>query len=147
MKVGGTFRLSVVVALLVAAYYGITGYMTAIKSEQENQRMWMTLRCGERFLDRDMSRYAIDPSRPEVIDIGKAGCSDGRFLATFEEIRGALASPEPPEWWRGFGHVFRSELEWALFAAFGAFMAVNLAGFLFRWVLAGYRDNRSRREP
>jgi hypothetical protein len=119
MKVGGTFRLSVMIALLVAAYYGITGYMAAMDVEQENRRLWTTLRCGERFLGQDMSRYAgPDPDRPEVIDIGRAGCSNGRFLATFYEIREALAHPDPPE--PGFGQVFQYKLLEALFAAFGA---------------------------
>jgi hypothetical protein len=30
-----------------------------------------------------------------LIDIGKAGCSSDRFLATFDEIRTARASAEP----------------------------------------------------
>lgn len=141
----GTFRLSIVVALLVAAYFGIAGYKTAMDAEQENRKLWMTLRCGERFLGRDMSSYT-SPVRPEVFDIGKAGCSDTSFWATFEEIREAVAHPDPPEWWRGFGEVFRSKLEEALFPVLAAFVAVNLAGFLFlgarglfRWVRAGYR--------
>jgi hypothetical protein len=140
----GTFRLSIVIALLVAAYFGISGYMAALNSEQENRKHWMTLRCGERFLGRDMSSYS-SPDRPEVIDIGRAGCSDTRFLATFAEIREALAHAEPPEWWRGFGEVFRSKFYEALFAALAAFVAVNLVGFLFlgargvlRRVRAGY---------
>jgi hypothetical protein len=34
--VRGTFRLSIVIALLVAAYYGITGYMAAMRADDEN---------------------------------------------------------------------------------------------------------------
>jgi hypothetical protein len=70
----GTFRLSVVIALLVAGYFGITGYMAALEREQANWKLWNTLRCGERFLGQDMSRYR-SPVRPEVFDIGSAGCS------------------------------------------------------------------------
>src|SRR5262245_7640380 len=98
----GTFRLYIVIALLVAAYYGLTGYMVARKSDQENRQLWTTLRCGERFLDRDMSAYR-SPVRPEVFDIGKAGCSTSTSWATFQEIREAAAQSEPPEYWRGFG--------------------------------------------
>jgi predicted PurR-regulated permease PerM len=139
----GTFRLSVVVALLVAVYYGISGYIAARNSEYENWKLWTTLRCGERFLDKDMSGYTNDG---RVFDIGRAGCSDTRFLATFEEIREALTQSEPPEVWRGFGEVFRFKLYEALFTALAAFVAVNLAGLLFlgacglfRWVRSGYR--------
>jgi hypothetical protein len=91
-----------------------------------------------------MSRFA-SPSRPEVIDIGKAGCSNSSFFATFDEIREAVALRDPPTEWRGFGEVFHFKLFEALFAALGAFLAVNLAGVLFlgarglfRWVRTGY---------
>jgi len=66
----GTFRLSIVTALLVAIYYGITGYMAVMEREQANWKLWNTLRCGARFLDQDMSKYT-SPVRPEVIDIGR----------------------------------------------------------------------------
>jgi hypothetical protein len=141
----GTLRLSVVIALLVAAYYGISGYFAALDVEKANRKLWSTLQCGERFLGQDMTRFA-SPSRPEVIDIGKAGCSNSSFFATFDEIREAVARPDPPAEGRGFGDVFPFKLLDALFAALGAFLAVNLLGFLFlgarslfRWVRAGYR--------
>jgi hypothetical protein len=53
----GTFRLSIVIAVLVAAYYGISDYMAAVNSNAEDMRIWTTLRCGERFLGQDMSSY------------------------------------------------------------------------------------------
>jgi hypothetical protein len=139
----GTFRLSVVVALLVAVGYGIWGYVAATRADDENWRIWTTLRCGERFLGQDMSKY-ISPVRPEVIDIGSAGCSNERFWATFEEIRDAVRRSEP-EGIR-FNEVFRYNLYGALFNAVAALVLVNLTGFvllgargLFRWVRAGYR--------
>jgi hypothetical protein len=39
----------------------------------ENWKLWGTLRCDERFLDRDMSEYTKGAG---LIDIGRAGCSD-----------------------------------------------------------------------
>jgi hypothetical protein len=141
----GTFRLSIVIALLVAGYYAITGYMAALEREQANWKLWNALRCGERFLGQDMRKY-VSPVRPEVFDIGSAGCSNERFWATFEEIREAVAQSEPPAIGRGFGEVLQFKLTDALGYAFGAFLLVNLAGFvllgarsLFRWVRAGYR--------
>jgi hypothetical protein len=53
----GTFRLSIVLALLAAAYYGITAYVTAVDANQYEWKLWTTLRCGERFLGQDMSSY------------------------------------------------------------------------------------------
>ena len=139
----GTFRLSVVLALLVAAYYGISGYVAALDADRETWRIWTTLRCGERFLGQDMSSNTNEAG---LIDIGRAGCSDGRFLATVEEIRMAAARSEPPAERLRFGEVFRYNTYGALFAAFAAFVLVNLAGFLFlgarglfRWVRTGYR--------
>jgi hypothetical protein len=88
--VRGTFRLSIVIALLVAAYVGISGYIEAVSSDAEDMRIWTTLRCGERFLGQDMSSYT-SPVRSDVIDIGKAGCSSSTFWATRDEIRKAVA--------------------------------------------------------
>jgi hypothetical protein len=141
--VRGTFRLSIVIALLVAAYVGISGYIEAVSSDAEDMRIWTTLRCGERFLGQDMSSYT-SPVRSDVIDIGKAGCSSSTFWATRDEIRKAVAQTDPPV--SGYSRVFWFKLGEALFAAAYAFVAVNLAGLLFlgvrglfRWVRAGYR--------
>jgi hypothetical protein len=48
----GTFRLSIVIAILAAAYGGISEYVTIVKFNTEDTRIWTTLRCGERFLGR-----------------------------------------------------------------------------------------------
>jgi hypothetical protein len=137
----GTFRLSIVVALLVAAYFGITAHVAAQNAASESWKLWFTLRCGERFLGQDMSAYT---NASGLIDIGKAGCSNDRFLATFDEIREALASAEPSG--DRYGEVFWPKLYGALFNALGAFLFVNLLGLLFlgtrrvfRWISAGYR--------
>jgi hypothetical protein len=113
----GTFRLSIGVALLVVGYHAVTGYMEARKSEQEATRLWFTLRCGERFLGQDMRAYTNEYG---LIDIGKAGCElDGRrFLATFDEIRKAVASPDASEYGRNVGELFRVTLDIALAHAF-----------------------------
>jgi hypothetical protein len=139
----GTFRLSVLVALMVAAYYGITAHVAAHNADREDRKHWSTLRCGERFLGQDMSKYT-SPYREEVIDIGKAGCSNSSFWATFDEIHMAIAQPDPPE--DRYNQVFWPELYNALFLALGVFLIVNLLGLLslgargaLRWVRAGYR--------
>ena len=137
----GTFRLSLVVALLVAAYFGITAHVAAHDAASEEWKLWFTLRCGERFLGQDMRDYT---NAAGLIDIGKAGCSNDRFLATFDEIRTALASADPSG--DRYSQVFWPKLYGALFNALGAFVVVNLLGLLFlgtqivaRWISAGYR--------
>jgi hypothetical protein len=139
----GTFRLSIVVALVVAAYYGISAHVAAQNDAWEDLKFWTTLRCGERFLGQDMSSYA-SPVRPEVFDIGKAGCSYSSFWATFDEIREALASDHPRA--DRYSQVFWPKLYDALGYALVAFVAANLLGLLFlgtrsvlRWISAGYR--------
>jgi hypothetical protein len=73
----GTFRLSIVIALVVAAYYGISGYKAAMDDEYEKQKLWTTLRCGERFLGQDMSSYAslgrVLINRPALSGFGQTG--------------------------------------------------------------------------
>jgi hypothetical protein len=101
MKVArGTFRLSIVIALLVAAYYAFAAHVAAVKSDAEDMKIWTTLRCGERFLSKDMSHYTKDG----LIDIGRAGCSSSSFLATFDEIRMMVARTDPPA--SRYGEVF-----------------------------------------
>ena len=96
----GTFRLSLMAALLVAAYFSITAHVAAQNDAWQDWKIWNTLRCGERFLGRDMSAYTNEYG---LIDIGKAGCSSDRFLATFDQIRTARASADPGD---RYGEVF-----------------------------------------
>jgi hypothetical protein len=141
----GTFRLSVMIALLVGAYCVISGYVAALDADRETWRIWRTLRCGERFLGQDMTRYA-SPVRSDVIDIGRAGCSNSTFWASYDEIRAAVARSEPPPEDLRFSVVFWFQSINALFFAVAAFIAVNLAGVLFlgirglfRWLRTGYQ--------
>ena len=83
----GTFRLSIAAAVVVAVCYAISAHLSAMDAAWENSKLWSTLRCGERFLDRDMSEFK---NAAGLIDIGKAGCSNSTFWATFDEIREAV---------------------------------------------------------
>jgi hypothetical protein len=141
----GTFGFSVVIALLVGAYCVIWAYVAALDADRETWRIWGTLRCGERFLGHDMTRYA-SPVRSDVIDIGRAGCSNSTFWASYDEIRAAVARSEPPPEDLRFSEVLWFKSINALFFAVAAFIAVNLAGVLFlgirglfRWVRTGYQ--------
>jgi len=105
----GTFRLSIVIALLVAVYYGIAAHLAAQDASYEDWKIWKTLRCGERFLDKDMSSYTNDG---RVFDIGRAGCSNTGFLATFDEIRKAITQTDPSD--SRYAEVFWPKLNGAL---------------------------------
>lgn len=59
---------------------------------EKDHRIWTTLRCGQEFIGKDMSAYT---NQYGIIDIGKAGCSNKQFLATFDEIKKALAQDGP----------------------------------------------------
>jgi hypothetical protein len=137
----GTFRLSIVIAILVAAYYGIAAHLAAENAGYEDWKLWKTLRCGERFLDKDMSSYTNDGV---VFDIGRAGCSDTRFLATFNEIRMAIAQTDPSD--SRYAEVFWPKFYIGMSNALAFLVFVNLLGLVFlgargtfRWVRAGFR--------
>lgn len=81
-----------------------------------------------------------------VIDIGRTGCSNGRFLATFDEIRDALKRPVPLKPEADYLEIYLPHLGLWLLLAFVAFCAVNLLGLLFigirstaSWITAGFR--------
>ena len=106
------------------------------------REMWRVLRCSEKFLGRDMSRFT---NAYGLIDVGKAGCASTQFLATFDEIKDASMQPEPS--------TFDSKAFWKAFLnsipmAVGVFLLVNALGLLYlavrgvgRWVLAGFRNS------
>jgi NADH:ubiquinone oxidoreductase subunit 3 (subunit A) len=138
----GSFRLSVVIALVALLCSAVYAHFTALDAEQQAAESWRTLRCGQMFLNRDMGDYT---NQYGLIDIGTAGCSyKGRFLATPDEIRAAVSSP-PPE--SKYGEAFQQMLSVLILrAVLGVFLLVNLLGLLFlaargalRWVRAGYR--------
>jgi hypothetical protein len=98
--VRGTLRISIVVAVLVAIICSVVSLFDANKERlrlyndwREETQLLKVLRCGGQFLGKDMTAYTNEFG---LIDIGHAGCSDGRFLATFDEIRNAVNEPAPP---------------------------------------------------
>jgi hypothetical protein len=138
----GTFRLSIALAIVALLGSVVYAHFKALDAEYEDAKIWHTLQCGERFLDRDMSRFT---NEAELIDIGKAGCDlEGkRFLATFDEIRKAVARPVPES---PYGEVFWRMVNVMVFRVVALFVVVNLLGLVFlaardtlRWVRAGYR--------
>ncbi len=143
-------RVSVVAALLVAIAGVVTAHFEVIKKQDrireswnEDTRIWKGLRCGGQFLGKDMREYTNEFG---VIDIGRAGCSNGRFLATFDEIRDAINRPAPVKPDSDYLAIYLPHLGIWPVLAFIAFCVVNLLGLLAigvrstaNWIKAGFR--------
>jgi hypothetical protein len=146
----GMFRISIVAATLIAiagafaSHFGTLAEQgRARESQREDARLWTVLRCGSQFLGKDMAAFTNEFG---LIDIGRAGCSDSRFLANFDEIRDAMKRPAPAEqelnYW---GTYLRESILW-LAILLAAFCAINILGVILvaarkvgRWLVAGFR--------
>jgi len=133
----GTFRLSIVIAVLAGIYAFVTAHMQAMEADQRNYELWLVLRCGEKFLNRDMSAYTNEFGN---IDIGKAGCANRQFFARFDEIKEALAQARPKSIYRDYVSATPIIVQMIF-----AFFVVNLLGLLvwisvrvFKWVRNGF---------
>ena len=148
--VRGMLRVSIVAAVLVAIVAAVASHLEAfneqnrvIKNWTDNARNWKVLRCGSQFLGKDMTAYTNEHG---LIDIGRAGCSEGKFLTRFDEIREAMNQPAPvlPE--TSYWAIFLPHMGiWLVIALIG-FCVVNLLGLLFlagrsaaRWIKAGFQ--------
>ncbi len=81
--VKGTFRLSIVVAVL-AAIYGIYERLEAWgKAREGNLQMLLTLECGAKLSETTLKSAVNQYGN---IDLGKVGCADKPFMASFGEI-------------------------------------------------------------
>ena len=138
----GTFRLSLLLTAVAGGYVIWTSLQQVSESGSREREMWRVLRCSEKFLGRDMSRFTNPYG---LIDVGKAGCASTQFLATFDEIKDASMQPEPSTFdSKAFWRAFLNYIPIALIV----FLSVNALGLLFlavrgvgRWVFAGFRNN------
>jgi hypothetical protein len=138
----GTFRLSIVVALLTAVYVAYQDWMVSIERNNEDHEILRTLRCGSRMSD-DALRLTVNEFG--LIDLGKTGCANKRFLASFEEIRktrdGTMEQPKAPT-------ISTTLVANYAIQSFIVVIVVNLLGLgflgaraVFRWVVNGFRSN------
>jgi hypothetical protein len=134
--IAGTFRISIVAAIFVAAWVFAGGYLDASTADSEVRHRWRVLRCGERFLDQDMRQYTTQNG---LIDIGKAGCSPPSFLASLDEVRTALLTTQPPDAGKQFWNAIRLSGKAAAINAIFVILIINLCGFLCLAVLTVYR--------
>jgi len=151
MKIArGMLRVSLVIAIFVAVTGAVASHLDVVKEQDrltkswdEDTRIWKGLRCGGQFLGKDMKEYTNEFG---LIDIGRAGCSSGKFLATFDEIRDAAKRPAPPKPEDDYLAIYMPHMGVWLVLALIAFCAVNLLGLLFigvrstaSWIKAGFR--------
>jgi hypothetical protein len=136
----GTFRLSIVVALVALLGSAVYAHFIALDGEQQDMKTWRTLQCAQKFLNQDMSAYT---NQLGLIDIGRAGCSFDPFYSTFGEIRRAADIPRTEG---KYGEYFQRMLSILMLPVLGVFVLVNALGLVFlaargalRWVWAGYR--------
>ena len=140
----GTFRLSIVAAVVAASYTAYNGWQANLQAYNDTLQMVLTFECGGRQSD-DTLRAALNGTR---IDLSKVGCSNQPFFwASYNEIvqaregrlrREKLSIP-----------MFRMDIEGAAATANAAiwFVLVNLLGVLFlcgrtvvRWVHRGVQE-------
>src|SRR5262245_66237093 len=138
----GTFRLSILLTAIAAGCATWMSFREVSESTSIEHEAWRVLRCSEKFLGRDMSRFTNPYG---LIDVGKAGCASTQFLATFDEIKDASLQPEPSSFdSKAFWHALVAYMPIAglVFLLINApvllFVAISVAG---RWVLAGFRSS------
>lgn len=148
--VRGMLRISIVAAVLVAIGGAVASHFDVLKEQgrltkdwQEDTRLWKALRCGGQFIGKDMTAYTNEFG---LIDIGRAGCSDRRFLTTFDEIRKAMNEPAPTMPESSYWEIYFPHIGIWVVLAFIAFCLVNFSGLLFlsirsaaRWIKAGFQ--------
>jgi hypothetical protein len=147
----GTFRLSVVVAVLVAAYSAFITYQKSADYRAQQLREYFDVKfayqCAARQTDENLRPFVNDYG---LIDLIKAGCTEQKMVASFDELKqwrdGTPSWHEPDE--RDMPALFDgyATFLWLVLA----FVAVNLIGLLVvgiknvsRWVVAGFRPSRT----
>src|SRR5687767_1200665 len=82
----GTFRLSLVAALLAGAYGAYERFAAFSRAFDDSAKLVMTLECGARVSEETL-RPLADASG--VVDLSKVGCAREPFRASFDELRQA----------------------------------------------------------
>jgi hypothetical protein len=141
----GTFRLSIVAAVVAAAYTAYEAWQANVQAYNDTLQMVLTYECGGSQSD-DTLRTALNGTR---IDLSKVGCSNQPFFwASYNEIVKAREGRLRRE--KLFNiPMFRMNMEGAAAMANAAmwFVLVNVLGGVFvwgrtivRWVRRGLQD-------
>jgi hypothetical protein len=141
----GTFRLSIVAAVVAAAYTAYEDWQENVQAYNETLQMVLTYECGGRQSD-DNLRAALNDAR---IDLSKVGCSNQPFfLVSYNEIVQAREGKLRREKLSDIP-MFRLNVEGAAAIANAViwFVLVNVLGVFFlcgrtivRWVHRGVQE-------
>jgi hypothetical protein len=136
----GTFRLSIAVAGLAAAYALYERSDAFEEAQNDSLRMTMRLECGARRSEENLKTATVGQ-----IDLAEIGCASKPFTASFDELRKARDGGFRREW-QAMEFDFAGAARHALGYALVAFIAVNLLGLALAsvravvgWIAAGYR--------
>lgn len=139
----GTFRLSIAVAVL-AAIYGFYEQLSAFsKLRDGNFEMLLTLECGAKLSETTLKSAVNQYGN---IDLGKVGCANRQFIASFSEIEQARTGAMRRELTgKDFDVAYAGSFAFSY--AFIALVLINLAGLalaaargVLHWIAAGYRS-------
>jgi hypothetical protein len=143
--VKGTFRLSVVAAVVAAGYTAYEGWQANKQAYNDTVQMVLTYECGGRQSD-DTLRAALNGLR---IDLSKVGCSNQPFFwASYNEIVEAREGKLRQKKLSDFP-MFRMSMDGAAATVNAAiwFVLVNVLGMVFvygrtvvRWVRRGLEE-------
>jgi hypothetical protein len=138
----GTFRLSIVAAVLAGLYALYVKLDAWGKENDGNLRMLVALECGAQLPE---ARLKTAVNAYGNIDLGRLGCADRSFIASFDEIERTKSGAMKREL-TGKEFHFRYSAEYIAGHAFIAFMLINLAGLavvtilcVMRWIAAGFK--------
>jgi hypothetical protein len=135
----GTFRISVVVALLSGAYVMFDSYRQQSDSRMEQLKIESVLTCGAMI---ESARLESVKNEFGLFDIGKLGCSDKQFWASQKELSDAK-NGNLDTYWTDSG----PSLDYLRIATLSllAFVLTNFAGLafwvvqrIFKWVMSGF---------
>jgi hypothetical protein len=140
----GTFRLSIVAAILAALYCLYVRLDAWGKEREAGYQMLVALECGAQLPE---ARLKTAVNAYGNIDLGKVGCADRSFIASFDEIERTKSGAMKREL-TGKDFQFGYAAEYIAGYAFIAFVLINLAGLavgaargVMRWIVAGYRSS------
>ena len=126
----GTFRLSIVVALVVGGF-DASKHLDEYNAEQAFHRQYnRTVSCGAALDSKLIERSKADDGK---IDLGKLGCADQAFWTDVEELKEAAKGK-----FANFG-LARPFSYGSLFIAIGALILTNLIGLVCWWVVRGFK--------
>ena len=124
----GTFRLSVAIAVLAAAYGFYEQLAEYAEARNQSLQMVFTLKCGSRRSEETLKSAVNEYG---LIDLGKVGCANKPFLAKSDELLRARNGVMRREWMEEQELRVQYAPQYSLGLAVLALLIVNLLGLAF----------------